>query len=79
MQKFGLNVHQNMNADLLINYFFMQGDSGGPIVKVNEEGAWVLEGVVSQGNGCGQKEYPGLYVPLTEHKYLAWIREIAFA
>jgi secreted trypsin-like serine protease len=35
-----------------------QGDSGGPLYdKTNN----VLVGVVSWGNGCALKEYPGVY------------------
>ena len=54
-----------------------QGDSGGPLVYLSA-GRWVLGGVVSQGYGCGNKEFPGLYVPLSNAAYLSWIKDTAF-
>ena len=36
------------------------GDSGGPLYcEVN--GRWIQYGVVSGGDGCGKKGYPGIY------------------
>jgi len=37
-----------------------QGDSGGPLV-CKENGAFVLEGVTSWGEGCAFEGYPGVY------------------
>ena len=37
-----------------------QGDSGGPLFTVNS-GTFTVLGVVSSGEGCALKEYPGIY------------------
>ncbi|XP_010875202.2 granzyme A [Esox lucius] len=44
-----------------------QGDSGGPLVCDGE-----LRGVVSFGNGCGRKRFPGVYTFIS--KYDEWIQ-----
>ncbi|XP_063849955.1 venom protease-like isoform X1 [Scylla paramamosain] len=55
-----------------------RGDSGGPLVIQNGLGSYVLAGIVSAGNGCGHKDYPGLYANLHHPPYLAWIKKVAF-
>ena len=45
---------------------------------INIENKWVLGGIVGQGFGCGLKEFPGLYIPITNPEYLQWIKDIAF-
>ena len=59
-----------------------QGDSGGPLMikspDDNGRDLYYLTGVISHGPGCGLKEYPGLYAPLHNPAYLAWIKKVAF-
>ncbi len=45
-----------------------QGDSGGPLIINN-----TLVGIVSWGNGCGKKNYPGVYTKV--QNYVKWIRK----
>ncbi|ROT67023.1 CUB-serine protease [Penaeus vannamei] len=49
-----------------------EGDSGGPLVwRDDATGRYFQVGVTSWGIGCGNPEYPGVYVKL--NKYLDWI------
>ncbi|OWR46654.1 seminal fluid protein CSSFP037 [Danaus plexippus plexippus] len=45
-----------------------QGDSGGPLVYEN-----TIVGIVSFGEGCANRTYPGVYTRVSE--YYAWINE----
>lgn len=45
-----------------------QGDSGGPLVYEN-----TIVGIVSFGEGCANRTYPGVYTRVSE--YYAWIDE----
>lgn len=47
-----------------------QGDSGGPLIT-QENGAWVLSGVVSYGDACAAAGYPGVYTKISS--YISWI------
>jgi len=52
-----------------------RGDSGGPLTQLNQEGSFVLIGVVSYGNSCGlnmrQRRSPGVYTRVSY--FIDWI------
>jgi secreted trypsin-like serine protease len=50
-----------------------QGDSGGPLVAQDRGGRWTQIGVVSWGNGCGRKDFPGIYTRVSA--FAGWIRQ----
>ncbi|KAM9726187.1 mastin-like [Dama dama] len=49
-----------------------QGDSGGPLV-CSWNRTWVQVGVVSWGDICGHRDFPGVYTRVTS--YVSWIRQ----
>ncbi|CAI5447960.1 unnamed protein product [Caenorhabditis angaria] len=52
-----------------------QGDSGGPFAcRREKDGAFVLAGVISWGDGCAQKKQPGIYTMVAP--YLSWINSV---
>lgn len=51
-----------------------QGDSGGPLFykdNVNGESKYILIGITSYGDGCGEVGLPGIYTKVSA--YLEWI------
>lgn len=50
-----------------------QGDSGGPLVCYVDE-HWVLNGVVSWGEGCASEAKPGLYARVSN--FIVWIEQV---
>jgi secreted trypsin-like serine protease len=49
-----------------------QGDSGGPLI-CNINGLGMVIGITSWGEGCGQKDSPGVYTNVSA--YIKWINE----
>ncbi|GCB81523.1 hypothetical protein scyTo_0022524, partial [Scyliorhinus torazame] len=50
-----------------------QGDSGGPHVTKHKN-TWFLTGVVSWGEGCGQKGKYGIYTKVA--RYIKWLKMV---
>jgi secreted trypsin-like serine protease len=49
-----------------------QGDSGGPLVLRTTDGKNHLEGIVDFGEGCAEKDFPGVYTRIPS--YVPWIK-----
>jgi secreted trypsin-like serine protease len=47
------------------------GDSGGPLVVEDDDGNYVLVGIVSNGQGCARAKYPGVYTRVGN--YVNWL------
>jgi secreted trypsin-like serine protease len=50
-----------------------QGDSGGPLILHDNDGKAWLEGIVSWGEGCARKLFPGVYTRVPS--YADWIQQ----
>lgn len=50
-----------------------QGDSGGALLVIDDQREYMIAGLVSWGEGCGNRPTPGVYVRLSS--YLGWIRD----
>ena len=48
-----------------------EGDSGGPLV---DERSRTIVGIVSFGNGCGERLFPGVYTQVSF--YVSWIKQV---
>ncbi len=42
-----------------------QGDSGGPMFRRDAANAWIQVGIVSWGDGCAQRNKPGVYTQVS--------------
>lgn len=53
------------------NFFQNEGDSGGPLVSEKTKQVWEQIGIVSFGEGCAEKNQPGVYI--NTRRKIEWI------
>ena len=51
-----------------------QGDSGGPMAVKRPDGSSVLLGITSYGEGCAQRNTPGVYTRVSY--YVPWVKQV---
>ena len=49
-----------------------QGDSGGPLACLHDD-SWVVDGIVSWGDGCAKVNRAGIYTRVSDPSILNWI------
>jgi trypsin len=54
-----------------------QGDSGGPLFATAGDGTRVHLGIVSWGNGCAKKNFPGVYGETNNPDIRTWITQVS--
>lgn len=54
-----------------------QGDSGGPLFATLPGGGRVHLGIVSWGNGCAKKRFPGVYGETNNADIRSWITQVS--
>ncbi|XP_051556955.1 vitamin K-dependent protein C-like [Myxocyprinus asiaticus] len=69
------NLTQNMLCGGVLGQIkdACEGDSGGPMMTMHHD-TWFLIGLVSWGEGCGQKDKLGIYTKVSS--YLDWIDSV---
>jgi secreted trypsin-like serine protease len=53
-----------------------EGDSGGPLLAPGPDGALLLFGATSFGDGCGRAGHPGVYALLAEGPIRSWLASV---
>lgn len=67
----GISVSNNqICAGGIYGYDTCDGDSGNPLMRIAVD-AWVVEGIVSFGLGCGLEGFPAVYTKVSN--YNNWI------
>jgi secreted trypsin-like serine protease len=54
-----------------------QGDSGGPMFATAADGSRIEMGIVSWGNGCAKKNFPGVYGEVNNADIRSWITSVS--
>lgn len=67
-------LQERLDLIQLINYFIrIAGDGGNPMLCQRSDSCqWFLSGMVSQGRGDGNNNYPGIYTNIVDVE--AWIK-----